>query len=125
MTSMKKVDSATRARIVDLAIKGVRPALINEQIPGVGLQNIYNAIRDARKAGFDIDRFPAKRMQKPGPARSLSIEIDGVINRGLLLSAARRRRMTESRLARRLMEIILADGMIDAILDDGVSSYDA
>ncbi|TDE40953.1 hypothetical protein [Antarcticimicrobium sediminis] len=105
--------SERHKQVIALAVEGVPPRLIAEQL-SLDSEAVYYELRNARRRGTQIPRFRCGR--RPNEFRMLRLEPEAMRP---LATHALARGMPTARLAERLLERIAADDLVDAVLDDG------
>lgn len=110
------VPATFRIRAIEMAKRGVRPALIAEIIE-VEPVVIHQLLKDARRAGEDIPRFAGGPVPGRGVPHQMRLRVDpACFDR--LDRAAEARGITRPVLCARLIEVITAEDLIDSVLDD-------
>ena len=104
-----------RDQIIELALRGVRPAQIAADT-GIQLSTVYTTVCKARRNGHPIPEFPRTR-NATAPTQELRFTIDHDVARVLAIHATARN-TTPGRLAKELINIIAEDGLVGSVLDD-------
>lgn len=123
MGRRQRIEASTREKVIALAMLGVAPSLIWQQLGAeVKLSTIYQILAAARKAGRDIPRFPPTQITTAraphGTVFRISVSVPA--HRDRLRLAAARRGFTRAQLLNRLVSTILEESLVDSVLDDQV-----
>ncbi len=106
-------DIPGRKQVVDMAIKGVRPAEIATRT-GLSINTIYCDLSAARKDGVDIPKFTTGRARGLSKGRRVTLSVPRSLEAQAIL-----RGINTGQLAELLLARIASDNLVDAILDDG------
>lgn len=114
-----KIPPRTRDQIIALAKKNLPPRAIAQAIsPSVGTYQIYDCLREARRADPTIPRFGGVSAREGADPNARSIAVPHEVLRELKPHAGRRN-LSPGDLVKALLTAIANDDLVDAILDDG------
>jgi hypothetical protein len=105
----------TEQRVVSLALTGVRPLLIAEEV-GCRPQTVYHYLGLARKRGIAIPKF---KTGSGWNGNRFLVAVDPAI-KGALDGPAAARGIDPRELAVLILTTVVDGNLIDAVLDDGV-----
>jgi len=102
----------SRNLVLKLAIQGIPPREIAEQVP-LKLGTIHSYLWRARQGGMNIPKFKPPGRRTVGPRLEIPMHVADALK-----PHADQRRLTIQALTHALLEVIARDDMVDAVLDD-------